>query len=156
MTTNTDSEQFSLYVQELRLSLRNNSGAYGYSVMITSVLAVLTALQRAPGVGQVFLFLFGAVVSFATIQFAATRGFRRSLAEQESTTVVALGGSLGIVSISVAVGAAALAGLVLPELISWPAGSFVGSTLYLLLTALEMSTARRIEEARDLTRRRKG
>ncbi len=156
MTTSSQRQQFSLYLQELRLSLRNNSGAYGFSVMITSVLAVLTSLHRTPGVVHIFLFLFGAVVSFATIQVAATRGFRRSLAEQEQSKVVALGGSLGIVSISVAVGAAALVGLVLPELLAWPVGSFVGSTLYLLLTALEMSAARRIEEARNLTGKRKG
>lgn len=155
MTTDAEHQQYSLYLQELRLSLRNNSGAYGYSVMITSVLAVLTTLHRTPEVGHVFLFLLGAVVSFAIIQIAATHGFRRSLAEQEASTVVALGGSLGIVSISVAVGVAALAGLILPELLSWPIGAFLGSTLYLLLTALEMSAARRIEEARNLTRTRK-
>lgn len=156
MTTSSQHQQFSLYVQELRLSLRNNSGAYGFSVMITSVLAVLTSLHRTPGVPHIFLFLLGAVGSFAAIQLVATRGFRRSLAEQEKSTVVALGGSLGIVSISVAVGAAALVGLILPEMVAWPVGSFVGSTLYLLLTALEMSTARRIEEARNLTGKRKG
>ena len=143
-------QQRSLYLRELRLSLRNNSGAYGYSVMITAVLAVVMAIHRPPTVGDLFLFLLGAVVSFAAIELAATHGFRRALAGTETTKVIALGSSLGILSISAAVGAAALAALVLPETLSWPVGSFLGSSMYLLVTAVEMSVARRIEEARDL------
>jgi len=143
-------ERRSLYRRELRLSLRNNSGAYGFSVMITAVLAVVMAIHHPPSVGDLFLFVLGAVVSFAAIEFAATRGFRLSLSDTETSKVIALGSSLGIVSISTAVGVAALAALILPESLSWAAGSFLGSSVYLLVTALEMSVARRIEEARDL------
>lgn len=150
MTEKEPGENRSLYVRELRLSLRNNAGAYGFSVMITGVFAVLSAIYSSPDVTEIFLFLVGAVVSFATIEVVATRGFRRSLAEREATQVVALGSSLGLVSLSIAVGAAALAGLVVPEPTSWPVGSFVGSSAYLLVTAAEMAVARRIEEARDL------
>lgn len=153
MSTRDTQQQYSLYLQELRLSLRNNSGAYGFSVMITAALATVSALHSPPEVTDIFLFLLGAVASFAAIEVAATRGFRRSLSEKETSKVIALGSSLGIVSISLAVGTAALAALALPETLSWPVASFMGSSAYLLLTAFEMSVARRIEEARNLTGR---
>lgn len=38
------------YVTELRLSLRNNAGAYGYSVMITGCFATLSATEQPPQV----------------------------------------------------------------------------------------------------------
>jgi hypothetical protein len=139
-----------LLARELRLSLRNNAGAFGYSVMITSSLAALSALHAPPGIGELFLFLIGAVVSFAIIELVATHAFRRALDDAEATTVIALGSSLGVLSIAAAVGVAALCGLLVPEPFAWLAGSFLASIVYILVTAVEMTVARRIEEARDL------
>ncbi|MQA08865.1 MAG: hypothetical protein GEU98_10040 [Pseudonocardiaceae bacterium] len=144
------SRQSGLYARELRLSIRNNSGAYGYSVMVTSALAMLTALHAAPEAGQLFLFASGAVASFAIVEIIATRAFTRALDGEEASKVVALGSSLSLVSILLAVGTVAGCGLVLPETLGWFAGSFLGSVVYLLMTAAEMAVARRIEEARDL------
>lgn len=139
-----------LYASELRLSLRNNSGAYGYSVMITGVMATLSGVNSPPTTGRIFLFLTGAVVSFAVVEAIATRGFKRSLTDEEQSTVVALGSSLSIVSISLAVGAAALVGTVLPDLLGWLVGSFVGSVVFLLMSGFEMGLARKIEEWRGV------
>ncbi len=36
-------ERASLYASELRFSLRNNAGAYGFSVMVTGSMALLTS-----------------------------------------------------------------------------------------------------------------
>lgn len=139
-----------LYARELRLSLRNNAGAYGYAVVLTCSLAVLGSIHTPPNVAEVFLFIVGSVVSFAVIEAIATHGFTRALSDSEATRVIALGSSLGLVSIALAVGAAALLAAVSPPMISWPAGAALASTLYLLASAVEMSVARRIEEARDL------
>src|SRR5690625_3893995 len=73
------------YVQELRLSLRNNVGAYGYSVMITCCLSMLSARLHTPQPGELFWFIIGAVASFGLIEAIATRGFQRPLASGEPT-----------------------------------------------------------------------
>lgn len=139
-----------LYVREVKLSLRNNAGAYGYSVMITCVLAMVSTVHSTPQPGQIFLFVLGAGASFLVVEAVATSGFRRSLKSGESTTVVALGTALSAVSISVGVGAAWIVAVLLPVTLAWFAASLAASMLYLLLSALEMGFARRIEEARDV------
>ncbi|WP_245901157.1 hypothetical protein [Prauserella shujinwangii] len=137
-------------MREIRLSLRNNSGAYGFSVLITCALAMLNSQLGMPATAHIFLFVVGAVVSFLAVEALATRGFRRSLGGDEQTKVVALGSSFSVVSISLGVGATALCGLFLPVAPAWFAGSFAASTTYLLLNGLEMTVARHIEEARDV------
>ncbi|WP_199430534.1 hypothetical protein [Qaidamihabitans albus] len=139
-----------VYVRELRLSLRNNSGAYGFSVLITCALAMLNALTGTPNAMQILVFALGAVASFLIVELIATQGFRQSLGGDEQTKVVALGSSFSAVSISAGIGAAALCGLVLPVTLGWFGGSLSASMTYLLLNGLEMKIARRIEEARDL------
>ena len=141
--------ELGLYVRELRLSLRNNSGAFGYSVMITSTMAMLTSIEGSPRPAHIILFLLAAVASFALIEVIAPRAFTRSL-EGETTTVIALGSSLNLLSIAAAVGLAALLGVLLPTALSWLFASFTASVTYLLGTAVEMAIARRIEEKRHV------
>ncbi|NIJ13770.1 hypothetical protein FHU38_004114 [Saccharomonospora amisosensis] len=145
-----DNNPIGLYTREIRMSLRNNSGAYGFTVTVTCSLSMLSAVNTAPSPLQIFLFVFGAVTSFLVVETLATRLFRRSLGGDEKSNVVALGSSLGVLSISLAVGAAALCGVLLPATPSWFVGSFAASVTYLLVNALEMGIARRVEEARDL------
>ncbi len=142
--------ELGLYVRELRLSLRNNSGAYGYSVMITCVFAMLSAIIAPPGAGQIVVFFLGAIASFAVIETLATRGFTRGLDDREATKVIALGSSFNLASIASAVGLAAAVGHVVPTGAAWFLGPFLGSVTYLLVTAAEMSVARRVQEARHV------
>ena len=141
------SSEVGLYIRELRLSLRNNSGAFGYSVMITCTMAMLTSIAGSPLPAHIVLFVLAAVASFALIEVVATRAFTRSL-EDEHTTVIALGSSLNLISIALAVGLAAGLAALLPTLLTWLIAPFSASTTYLLFTAVEMMAARRIEEKR--------
>lgn len=142
--------EIGLYVRELRLSLRNNAGAYGFSVMITSVMAMLSAIHVPPHPGQIITFFIGAIATFAIIEAIATRGFRRSLADKEASKVVALGSSLSLVSIASAVGVSASVGYLLPVAVAWFFGPLLATMTYLFLTAVEMTAARRIQEARNV------
>lgn len=141
--------ELGLYVRELRLSLRNNAGAYGFSVMITCVMATLSAINEPPSAGEVVLFFLGAIACFALIEMLATRGFTQALDEKEATKVIALGSSLHLASIAGAVGLAAAVGHLLPGGLSWLAAPFLASATYLLVTAGEMTIARRVQEARN-------
>ena len=136
-----------LYARELRLSLRNNSGAFGYSVMITSTMAMLSSVEGPPRPAQIVFFLLGAVASFALIEAVATRAFTRSL-EDEDTAVIALGASLNLLSIAGGVGVAAGLAVLLPVNLTWLLAPFAASVTYVLVTAVEVSAARRIEEKR--------
>lgn len=139
-----------LYAREIRMSLRNNSGAFGYSVMITCSLAMLSAQHSPPKAVQILLFALGAVLSFLVVEAFATNAFRRSLGDEEQSKVVALGSSIGVLSVGLALGATAAVGAWLPVTVAWFAGPFAASTAYLLLNAVEMTIARLVEEARDL------
>src|SRR5699024_5459179 len=141
------SSEVGLYIRELRLSLRNNSGAFGYSVMITCSMAMLTSIAGSPRPAHIVLFVLAAVASFAMIEVVATRGFTCSL-EVDHTTVIALGSSLNLISIALAVGLAAGLAALLPTLLTWLIAPFSASTTFLLFTAVEMMAARRIEEKR--------
>ena len=123
--------------------------------MITITLAMVAAVHAPPEPGQIVLFLFGAVASFAAVETIATRAFRRGLAEREASAVIALGSSISLVSIALAVGVAGLVALAMPETVGWLVSAFVASITYLLVSAAEMTLARRIEERRDarITRR---
>src|SRR5690625_2879252 len=131
------SSEVGLYIRELRLSLRNNSGAFGYSVMITCTMAMLTSIAGSPRPAHIVLFVLAVVASFALIEVVATRAFTRSL-EDEHTTVIALGSSLNLISIALAVGLAAGLAALLPTLLTWLIAPFSASTTYLLFTAVEM------------------
>ncbi|EHR49447.1 hypothetical protein SacmaDRAFT_1164 [Saccharomonospora marina XMU15] len=139
-----------LYTREIRMALRNNSGAYGFTVTVTCSVSMLSVMHTAPSPLHIFLFVFGAVASFFFVEMLATRLFRRSLGGDEKSNVVALGSSLGVFSISLAVGATALTAFLLPVTLSWFVGSFAASVTYLLVNALEMDIARRLEEARNV------
>src|SRR5699024_6189080 len=99
----------------------------------------------------IVLFVLAAGASFALIEVVATRAFTRSL-EDEHTTVIALGSSLNLISIALAVGLAAGLAALLPTLLTWLIAPFSASTTYLLFTAVEMMAARRIEAHASLPR----
>jgi hypothetical protein len=132
--------ELGLYVRELRLSLRNNAGAYGFSVMITSVMAMLSAIHTPPDPGQIILFFLGAIATFAIIEAVA----------KEATKVIALGSSLNMISIATAVGVSPVVGHVMPASLAWLFAPFLTSMTYLLVTAVEMTVARRVQEARNV------
>ncbi len=90
------------------------------------------------------------MASFAVIETMITRGFKRQPKDQEATEIVALGSSLSLVSIALAVGTAWLLATVLPEAVSWLIGPFSASLVYVAALGAEMSVARRIEEARNI------
>ena len=128
-------------VRGLGASTRHNALAYGYSLAITGSFAVLTYSAPPTRPPEILLFGVGGTASFTVANASTTRGFRRRVRE-EPPIVRAVGSSLGFVSV---VGAIALAWLVGWGLGGWPAwllGGFAASSVYLLLTALELAGAR--------------
>ncbi len=133
------------YGRELQASLRNNSSAYGFSIMITASFGMLVQALGEPSVTDVFLFAAGGVAAFSVLEAAATAGFRHRT-HAERPDVVALGSAFSFLSVGAGVGIAALAGHLLTTGVAWPLGSFAASCTYLLIVAAEMLLARRLQE----------
>ncbi len=132
------------YRTGLQASIRNNTTAYGFSIMITASYGALASIGGEPTVVDVLLFVFGAILAFVGIEAVVSAGFRRHVAE-EPPEVVALGTALSFVSAGVAVGTAALCGEVLSDQLAWPVGAFTATAAYILISAAEMAAAERLK-----------
>lgn len=132
------------YTQSLRASVGVNASAYGYSVMITVSFAMLAAALGSPDRLDGFLFVFGAASSFASMEFIATRGFHKRI-RGERPSVVVFGSAMSFASIGLGVAVAVLVSLWHAQL-AWPLGSYLASTTYLLVAAVELLLGRRAEE----------
>lgn len=126
----------------------NNLSAFGFSVMITATFGALSAQLGAPGTVEVFLFAAGAVAGVTVLDGIASKGFRRKLRD-ETSDVIALGTGFGFLSVLAAIGAAALAAAVVDGGAGWPLGAFLASTAFVLLSGVEMSVAKVLQEERE-------
>lgn len=134
----------------VRTSLANNVTAYGFSVMITASFGVIAAQVGSPTVGEVFLFIAGAVSGVAAVDAIASKGFRNRMAGDPSD-IVALGGAFGFFSVGLGVGAATLVATILSGALAWAIGALVAPVVYVLLAGLEMGIARLLQEDREGT-----
>ncbi len=132
------------YAQALRASIGVNASAYGYSVKITVSFAMLAAALGSPGRLDGFLFVFGAAASFASMELIATRRFHKRV-RGERPSVVVVGSAMSFASIGLGVGVAVLVSLWHAQ-IAWLLGSYLASTTYLLVAAVELLLGRRAEE----------
>jgi hypothetical protein len=135
----------SVYARGVRTSIRNNSTAYGYSVMITASLAALTALEKQPKLGELFLYVGGAAAGFAIVE-ATVSNFFRDRVRGEPSEVIILGSALSFLSISSGLGTAILVAKLSDSWLPWALGPFAATIVYLLIVGAEMTIAHRIEE----------
>jgi hypothetical protein len=129
------------FVRGIGESTRHNSLAYGYSLALTGAFGALDAQTHHMTVVDILLFGIGGAVTFTIMSATVTRGFTVRV-EGEPPIVLALGASMGFLSITAAIGAAALLGWLLPDWLGWLVGAFAASTVYLVSTAIELSFAR--------------
>jgi hypothetical protein len=90
---------------------------------------------------RIFMFVVGASIAFAAINALVTRGFRERV-ETEPPVVVSLATSFSALSISAAVGLAALLGWGLGGWPAWLLGALLPTLAYLSIGALEIALAR--------------
>lgn len=134
----------SRYRRGLATSTVNNSSAFGFSVMITATFGLLNHLHSTPAAGQVALFALGAVFAIAAIEAGVSRGFRRR-PHPHPSNVVLLGTAGNLGSVAVALGAAYLAGRLLPTPLAWPLAPLLAAAVYVLAEAGVLALAERLE-----------
>lgn len=97
------------YVRGLGMSAHNSALAYGYSITVTASFGILARTDGPVAVLRIFVFVIGPSLAFAGINALVTRGFRQRV-EHEPPVVASLATAFGFLSISGAVGVAALVG----------------------------------------------
>jgi hypothetical protein len=131
------------YVRGLRSAAHNNASAYGYSVTITATFGILSVVEAATTVLEIFAFASGAVLAYALVDGVASGGFRHRPRDEEPSEVTALGSSISFVSVGVALLAALVEAQLVGGWVAWPLGAFSATVAYLLLLALEKGLAER-------------
>jgi hypothetical protein len=134
------------FVRGLGASTRHNALAYGYSLALTGAFGMLAVEARPVRPLDIFLFGLGAATTFTLATALTTRGFRRRVRE-EPVIVRAIGSSFSFVSISGALGCVWLVSAGIRGWAAWLIGSFLASTAYLLLSAVELAAVRLMRPA---------
>ncbi len=119
--------------------LGSSATPYGYTLTIWSSGALLMHFRGSPGVGEVFLFLAGALLAFTLLSFAG-----QLLAEpvrRPSPVALDRTGMLHWFAVGASVGAVALVGM-LKSWVSWPLGAFLATTLYLCIATVQLAFAK--------------
>lgn len=126
------------YINNLRITVRDNAAAYGYSVLITAVVSVLSTLQGSPSIAEMFVGAGGAITAFVATELIVTKAFEQR-GQQEQTEVKLINSAMHFLSIGGGVGIAVLCGRYLPHTSSWACGTFLATLAYIMLNALQLT-----------------
>lgn len=130
------------YVAALTTIVRSSAIPYGYTLTIWATGSVVEHRHGSPGVGDVLLFVLGAVAGFMVVALGVRS--RRSEPLNDAPRDFTRTGVIQIVAVGVAVGAAALTSEISSGVV-WPLGAFLATLLYLLLAALELVLVRKTD-----------
>jgi hypothetical protein len=136
------------YAHGLRTGIRNNSIAYGYSILATVGFGALSSLAGSPSIAQMFLYAVGGGLGFALVELVASRGFRKEM-KGERSDVVVLGSAINVISISAGLGVVVAIGSLWRWWVAWLLAPLVATVVYLLVVGFEVAFARRAERARE-------
>jgi hypothetical protein len=125
------------YAHSLATVLRGSAIPYGYTVTVWTSGMMLTRQRGEPSVGEVFLFMVGAVSAF--ILLGAIVRIVRGAPYEVPAGGLRRTGMLQFIAISAALGSATLVSLIRSG-VAWPLGAFVATCVYLLGTTAELLT----------------
>lgn len=128
------------YRSNLRSSVAASAAPCGYTITVWSSGTVTFEALGPPELGQVLLFVAGAVLAFLMVESAAYGSFQIRLASGEPPAVT-VWGSAHFLSAGVSVSTVWLAAHTLGTAVAWPAAGFLATLLYLLLNALQVTLA---------------
>lgn len=133
------------YRRGIRTSIRINATAFGYSILATAAMGVVSERHGSPDGSDLLLFVMGAALAFSALE-AAVSGFFRHRVREERSDVVVLGNALNFISIGAALGVAWMASSWAGSTLSWFITPLLSSVAYLLVVGLEMALAIQAQE----------
>ncbi len=128
-------------------SVRGNSTAFGFSIMITASFGVLDSLQPTKSLGDVLFFGIAAALSVGLLEGIVTRGFRLRVTKVPSE-VALLGTALNFASVAAGVGTAIAVGEAIDAPVAWPVAGFAAPLVYIVAEAAEIMVAERLQQLR--------
>jgi hypothetical protein len=137
MSRSIDEQHF---VRGVRTSIANNTSAYGFSLTVAGSYASLAKVHGDPSWVELFLFLVGSCVGFATVNAVSTRLFRKE-SPDEPELVITLATSLSAFSVCGAVGAASGVAFALSSWPAWLLAALAFTVAYVIGVGAEVSIA---------------
>lgn len=128
-------------------SIRGNSTAFGFSIMITVSFGMVNHLAGAPNVVELLLFGVGAALGVAALEGVVTKGFRARI-EQASQEVQMLGTAMNFASVAAGVGAALAVAELMGGTGTWPVAASAAAMTYIGAEGLELLLAEQVHAAR--------
>lgn len=127
------------YRPALRAAVAATAAPYGYTLTVWTSGAVLSHARGIPSAAQALLFLAGAVAAYALVA-GVTAGWsqQRLVPEPEHAAVW---GGLHLLSVGLAIGAAALVARYVTDTGAWPLGGFLATACYLIVSAGQLAIA---------------
>jgi hypothetical protein len=129
-----------LYVRALRTTVRASAAPYGYTVTVWTSGGALIHFHGQPTIGDLFLFVAGAVLAFAAVALVSRAFAQQSLGEQSPPQLI---GAFHVGSVGAALGAVIGLGSAISGDLAWMAGAFVATAVYLVTVALQLTLAQR-------------
>jgi hypothetical protein len=129
----------SRYVAALGTTVAASAAPYGYTLTIWTSGAVLAHARGLPTTADALLFLLGAVSAFALIAAVVVTRFPDRLVPAPVHS--AIWGGLHFISVGVAIGAASLVAHFVENTAAWPLAGFLGTGIYLLVSASQLTLA---------------
>jgi hypothetical protein len=127
-------------------ALHGSGLPYGFTLTIWGSGQVLIHHHGPPGIGLVFLFALGAVASWGGLRVLSQGASNATGLQLEASPHLVRAGVLHVTAIGAAIGAAALVGNIDSD-VAWPLGAFAAVTVYLCVSAVELTLREREEEA---------
>ncbi|MGQ1797366.1 hypothetical protein ACT4S5_09545 [Kocuria oceani] len=134
-------------LRAMRSTIGRESTTFGFSILVTAAFGVLQTLHGTPVMAEIFLYATGAVLSFTLLEGLLSRGFLHPM-PQHHTGIQAMGTSLNILSVGLALAIALLIGTLVTNMAAWFFAPFIGSIVYLVLESAEIALAEHILRAR--------
>lgn len=132
------------YWRGFQASIKGNSAAFGYSIVVTADFAALAHFNDRPDLIEIYLFILGAVIAFSFAEAIATHFFEDQLSDEPSV-VIALSSAMDMLCVGLAVGAAALIAWAGNGWWIWPVAAIASTLVYLTTLAAQMAAAEVIE-----------
>ena len=133
-------------IRSMRSTVGRESTTYGFSILVTVTFGILQATRGAPSVSEIFLYAFGAVMSFTILEGILSGGFRKPM-PQHRTETLAMGTSLNILSVCAGLGAAFAVSTPVSHSLIWVVAPFIAAVLYLFIESIETAIAEKILRA---------
>jgi len=132
------------YLQALVTIVRGSAVPYGYTLTIWTTGAAVERRHGTPAIGDIFMFLGGAIAGFALVATSARRLAPEPV--EKSRDELTWTGMIQLIAVALALGAGALVALISGPT-AWALAAFAATSAYLLLAAMELALVDRVRSS---------